>query len=109
MADLIISRSGATSVAEIKASGRAAILIPFPFAADDHQMKNARAMEEEKAAVVISNSELNGQLLADTVLKLIGDLERLKEIEANARRIAILDAEERIVDLVERAIDRKRV
>ena len=108
-ADLIISRSGATTVAEIKAAGRAAILIPFPFAADDHQMKNARAMEEEKAALVISNSELNGQRLADAVLELIRHPERLKEIESNARRVAILDAEERIVDLVERAIERRRV
>ena len=109
MADLIISRSGATTVAEIKAAGRAAILIPFPFATDDHQMKNARAMEEEKAAVVISNSELNGQRLADAILEFTRHPERLKEIETNARRIAILDAEERIVDLLERAIGRKRV
>ena len=62
-ADLIVSRAGATTVAEIKAAGRAAILIPFPFATDDHQTKNARAMVEENAAVLISNSELNGQRL----------------------------------------------
>ena len=105
-ADLIVSRSGATTVAEIKAAGRAAILIPFPFASDDHQMKNARAMAEEDAAVLISNSELNGKRLAETILELIGNQERLKEIETNARRIAILDAEQRIVNLVERAIER---
>lgn len=104
--DLIVSRSGATTVAEIKAAGRAAILIPFPFAADDHQMKNALAMAEKKAAVVISNSDLNGPLLADTVLEFIRHPDRLKEMETNARRIAILDAEARIVDLVERAIGR---
>ena len=105
-ADLIVSRSGATTVAEIKAAGRAAILIPFPFATDDHQMKNARAMTEEKAAVLIPNSELSGKRLADTILELTSDPERLKQIESNARRIAILDAERRIVDLVERAIER---
>ena len=104
-ADLIISRSGATTVAEIKAAGRAAILIPFPFATDDHQMKNALAMAEEEAAVVISNSDLNGRRLADTVLEFIRHPERLKEMEGNARRIAILDAEQRIVDLVEKAIE----
>ena len=105
-ADLIVSRSGATTVAEIKAAGRAAILIPFPFATDDHQMKNARAMAEANAAVLISNSELNGKRLGQTILELIGNQERLKEIETNARRIAILDAEQRIVNLVERAIER---
>jgi UDP-N-acetylglucosamine--N-acetylmuramyl-(pentapeptide) pyrophosphoryl-undecaprenol N-acetylglucosamine transferase len=104
-ADLIISRSGATTVAEIKAAGRAAILIPFPFAADDHQMKNALAMADEKAAVVISNSDLDGRRLADTVLEFLRHPERLKEMETNARRIAILDAERRIVDLVEKAIE----
>jgi UDP-N-acetylglucosamine--N-acetylmuramyl-(pentapeptide) pyrophosphoryl-undecaprenol N-acetylglucosamine transferase len=60
-ADLIIARSGATTVAELKAAGRAAILIPFPFATDDHQTKNARAMADQKAAVLISNSELSGK------------------------------------------------
>src|SRR6516162_2749750 len=82
-ADLIVSRSGATTVAEIKAAGRAAILIPFPFATDDHQMKNALAMTEEKAAVLIPNSDLNGRRLADTILDFIRPPERLKEMETN--------------------------
>src|SRR5262245_34788842 len=66
-ADLIVARSGATTVAEIKAAGRAAILVPFPFAADDHQTKNARAMVDEKAAVFISNADLSGKRLADEI------------------------------------------
>ena len=108
-ADLIVSRSGATTVAEIKAAGRAAILVPFPFATDDHQTKNARAMSDENAAVLIANSDLIGKRLADTIRELIGDTRRLNEIEANARRIAILDAEARIVNLVEAAVDRRRI
>ena len=105
-ADLIVSRSGATTVAEIKAAGRTAVLIPFPFATDDHQTKNARVMADENAAVLIHNAELTGKRLADTIRELVGDPVRLKEIESNARRIAILDAEQRIVNLVEAAIDR---
>jgi UDP-N-acetylglucosamine--N-acetylmuramyl-(pentapeptide) pyrophosphoryl-undecaprenol N-acetylglucosamine transferase len=105
-ADLIVSRSGATTVAEIKAAGRAAVLIPFPFATDDHQTKNARAMADENAALLIHNAELTGKRLADTIRELVGNQGRLKEIESNARRIAILDAEQRIVNLVEAAIDR---
>src|SRR6266850_654412 len=99
---------GAQSInkAVIEASGRAAILIPFPFATDDHQTKNARAMADEKAAVLIPNAELNGKRLADVIRELMEDPARLKEIESNARRIAILDAEQRIVNLVETAIDR---
>ena len=107
-ADLIISRSGATTVAEIKAAGRAAILIPFPFATDDHQMKNALAMADEKAAVVISNSDLNGRRLADAIMEFLRHPKQLQEMETNARRIAILDAEARIVDLVEKAIEKHK-
>jgi UDP-N-acetylglucosamine--N-acetylmuramyl-(pentapeptide) pyrophosphoryl-undecaprenol N-acetylglucosamine transferase len=106
-ADLIVSRSGATTVAEIKAAGRAAILIPFPLATDDHQMKNARSMAEENAAVLISNADLNGKRLADAVRELLGNPTRLQQIEENARRIAILDAEQRIVNLVETAVERR--
>src|SRR5207249_6099486 len=86
--DLIIARSGATTVAEIKAAGRAAILVPFPFATDDHQTKNAKAMADEKAAVLIENSELSGKRLAAAIRDLIGNPERLMELESNARRIA---------------------
>src|SRR5256712_13027242 len=68
-ADLIVARSGATTVAEIKAARRAAILIPFPFATDDHQMKNARSMAEENAAILIPNSELKGERLAAAILE----------------------------------------
>jgi UDP-N-acetylglucosamine--N-acetylmuramyl-(pentapeptide) pyrophosphoryl-undecaprenol N-acetylglucosamine transferase len=107
-ADLIVSRAGATTVAEIKAAGRAAILIPFPFATDDHQSKNARAMEEEHAAVMIANAELNGKRLADTIIRMLEDPKRLAEMETNARRIAIVDAEERIVNLIEAAIEKRR-
>jgi len=106
-ADLIIARSGATTVAEIKAAGRAAILVPFPFATDDHQTKNARAMADENAAILISNSDLNGKRLAGTIRELMGDANRLAEIESNARRIAILDAETRIANLIEAAVERR--
>jgi UDP-N-acetylglucosamine--N-acetylmuramyl-(pentapeptide) pyrophosphoryl-undecaprenol N-acetylglucosamine transferase len=107
-ADLIISRSGATTVAEIKAAGRAAILIPFPFAADDHQTRNARAMADEKAAILIENSELTGNRLADTIQQLLETPRRLEELESNARRIAIPDAEERIARLLEDTIEKRR-
>ena len=105
-ADLIIARAGATTVAEVKAAGRAAVLVPFPFAADDHQTKNAAAMVEENAAVMIANADLRGDQLATTIRSLLSDLNRLTEIEQNARRLAVLDAEKQIVDLAEHAIRR---
>ena len=102
-ADVIVSRSGATTVAEIKAAGKAALLVPFPFAADDHQTKNAQSMVQEQAALMISNADLTGERLASTIRGLLSDTGRLQQLEQNARRIAILDAESRIADLVERA------
>lgn len=106
-ADLIISRAGATTVAEIKAAGRAAILIPFPYAADDHQTRNAQSMVNESAAIMIRNADLTGEKLAQTIRSLLADARRLEEIERNARRIAVLDAEARIVDLAEKAAKRR--
>jgi len=106
-ADLIVSRSGATTVAEIKAAARAAILIPFPFASDDHQTKNAQAMVAENAALMIANGQLTGELLAKTIKDLLSDLNRLSDMERNSRRLAVLDAERRIVDLVEKAIEKR--
>jgi UDP-N-acetylglucosamine--N-acetylmuramyl-(pentapeptide) pyrophosphoryl-undecaprenol N-acetylglucosamine transferase len=106
-ADLIVSRAGATTVAEIKASGRAAILVPFPFAADDHQTRNAQSMVGEHAAIMISNAELTGEKLATTIRTLLSDIPRLREIEQNAKRIAVLDAEKRIVDLAEKAVQQR--
>jgi UDP-N-acetylglucosamine--N-acetylmuramyl-(pentapeptide) pyrophosphoryl-undecaprenol N-acetylglucosamine transferase len=107
LADLIVSRAGASTVAEIKAAGRASILVPLPTAADDHQTKNAQAMVDENAAIMIRNSELNGESLANTVQSLLSETGRLADIERNAKRIAIYDAEERIADLVDRAIEKR--
>lgn len=106
-ADLIVSRAGATTVSEIKAAGRASILIPLPTAADDHQTKNAKAMVEENAAVLISNAELNGESLSSAIRSLLSDPQKLDSIEKNARRIAVVDAEQRIVDLAERAAGKR--
>jgi len=98
-ADLLVCRSGASTVAEINAAGKAAILVPFPFAADDHQLKNARSLERAGAARVLLNDELSGQRLFDAVREL---LPRLQEMEQNSRALAQPRAAEKIVDILER-------
>jgi len=103
-ADLIVSRAGATTVAEIKAAGRAAILVPFPFAADDHQTRNAQSMVDDGAAIMIPNAELTGERLASAIRGLLSDVSKLEQLERNAKRVAVLDAEQRIVDLAEKAV-----
>ena len=77
-ADLVISRAGATAVAELAAAGRAAVLIPFPGAADQHQLENARAMEKAGAARVIVQSELTPERLVEEIRELMGNPAKLE-------------------------------
>jgi UDP-N-acetylglucosamine--N-acetylmuramyl-(pentapeptide) pyrophosphoryl-undecaprenol N-acetylglucosamine transferase len=100
-ADLVISRAGAIAVAELAAAGRASILIPFPGAADQHQLANARAMEKAGAARVIVQSELTPERLAGEIRKLMASPAALELMEIRARRLARPDAAARIADLVE--------
>ena len=106
-AGLIVSRAGATTLAEITAAGRPAILIPLPASTDDHQRRNAEALQEAGAAEVIEQRNLTGALLADRVLALAGDREKRKRMSAAARRLARPDAAERIVDAVIRLAERR--
>jgi UDP-N-acetylglucosamine--N-acetylmuramyl-(pentapeptide) pyrophosphoryl-undecaprenol N-acetylglucosamine transferase len=99
-AGLIVSRAGATTLAEITAAGRPAILIPLPTAADDHQRHNAEALQAAGAAEVIDQKNLTGELLASRILALAADGEKRKQMSAAARRLARPDAADRIVDAV---------
>jgi UDP-N-acetylglucosamine--N-acetylmuramyl-(pentapeptide) pyrophosphoryl-undecaprenol N-acetylglucosamine transferase len=85
-ADLIISRAGATTLAEIQAIGIPSILIPSPFVPNNHQYYNGKALVDEDAAIMIEEKELNGKRLNDIVNGLIHDDERLKAMGENARK-----------------------
>jgi len=87
-ADLIVSRSGAGAVAELAAAGKPSILVPFPFAADDHQLRNAEAMVRAGAARLVLDREMNGQRLFDEVLALASAPQTLKTMGENARKVA---------------------
>ncbi len=100
-ADLVISRSGAITVAELAAAGKAAVLIPFAAAADRHQTENARALEQAGAARVIEQSELSPDGLVKELRELLDRPGRLTEMEQRARSLARVDAAERIADLIE--------
>src|SRR5271163_1119602 len=87
-ADLVVCRSGASTVAEITAAGKPAIFVPFPRAADDHQRINAEALAREGAAVVVEESKLEGVWLAETISALLGDSRRLELMSGAARGLA---------------------
>jgi UDP-N-acetylglucosamine--N-acetylmuramyl-(pentapeptide) pyrophosphoryl-undecaprenol N-acetylglucosamine transferase len=97
-ADLIVCRAGATTLAEIAAAGRAAILIPFPAATDDHQRKNAEALVASGAADLLLQRDLNGRLLGERILALAADRPRREQMAAAARVAARPDAARVIVD-----------
>jgi UDP-N-acetylglucosamine--N-acetylmuramyl-(pentapeptide) pyrophosphoryl-undecaprenol N-acetylglucosamine transferase len=97
-ADVIVSRAGATSIAELTAAGRAAILIPLPTAADDHQKKNAEVLARANAAEVIEQKDLTGAALAERLLALARDGERRDAMARAARAFAKPDAAKAIVD-----------
>ena len=86
-ADLVIARSGALTLAEIEAVGRAAVLIPSPNVAENHQYYNALELQNAGAAVVIEEKDLTGQLLVDTVQKLLGTPGKLTEMGQNAKAL----------------------
>ena len=100
-ADLVICRAGATTCAELAAAGKASIMIPLPTAADDHQRKNAEALEEGGAAKMLLQADLNGETLADMIRSTIGDAEKLSEMEAAAKAMGRADAAERTADIIE--------
>ena len=96
--DLIICRAGATSLAEITAAGKASILIPFPWAANDHQTLNARAMVEAGAAAMIQESELTADKLFAQAKSLLGNDQKLRDMEVQSKKAGRLSAAARIVD-----------
>jgi UDP-N-acetylglucosamine--N-acetylmuramyl-(pentapeptide) pyrophosphoryl-undecaprenol N-acetylglucosamine transferase len=87
-ADLVVCRSGASTVAEIAAAGKPAVFVPFPRAADDHQRINAEALAKHGAAVVVEESKLEGVWLAETISALLQDPRRLETMSHAARDLS---------------------
>lgn len=104
-ADLVISRAGATTCAELSAAGKASIMVPLPTAADDHQRKNAEALEHAGAAKMIVQSDLDGESLAGEIRKLIDSPETITAMEYAAKGLGREDAAEKTVDIIEELRD----
>ncbi len=108
-ADLIVSRAGAGTLTEIATFGLPAILIPYPYAAGDHQAHNAGVFERAGAARMIRQSQLGshhaekGERLGEAIAGLLGDAAKLRRMADAAYSLAVRDAEERIADLIERS------
>jgi UDP-N-acetylglucosamine--N-acetylmuramyl-(pentapeptide) pyrophosphoryl-undecaprenol N-acetylglucosamine transferase len=99
-AHLVISRSGASTVAELSAIGRPAILVPLPNALDQDQFANAGMLEAAGGAIRIAQRDFTSERLATEILALAGDSERLARMAAAAKSAGTIDAAERLADLV---------
>jgi UDP-N-acetylglucosamine--N-acetylmuramyl-(pentapeptide) pyrophosphoryl-undecaprenol N-acetylglucosamine transferase len=97
-ADLVVCRAGATTIAEATACGKPCLFIPFPFAVDDHQRRNAEALLKKGACEMLLELELSGERLAATVGGLLREPERLAGMGRQARSLARLEAAKVIVD-----------
>jgi UDP-N-acetylglucosamine--N-acetylmuramyl-(pentapeptide) pyrophosphoryl-undecaprenol N-acetylglucosamine transferase len=97
--DLVVARAGATSIAEITALGLPAVLVPYPYATDDHQTTNARAMVEHGAAVLVADAELDDERFGDIVVGLLAEPGRRATMAAASRALGRPDAADRVAAL----------
>jgi UDP-N-acetylglucosamine--N-acetylmuramyl-(pentapeptide) pyrophosphoryl-undecaprenol N-acetylglucosamine transferase len=101
-ADLVICRAGALTISELAAAGLGAILIPYPFAVDDHQTRNAGFLADAEAALLVPESGLTPGLLAGRLETLLADRQGLLAMARAARSVAVSDAAEQVVDHCEK-------
>jgi UDP-N-acetylglucosamine--N-acetylmuramyl-(pentapeptide) pyrophosphoryl-undecaprenol N-acetylglucosamine transferase len=105
-ASVLVCRSGASTVAEVAASGRPAIFVPFPHAADDHQKHNAEALVQAGAAMMIEQKDLTAERLHATLIQSLSDRAKLQQMSAAAKRMAHTNAATEIAELAY-SIERK--
>lgn len=101
-ADIVVARAGAASLAELAAFALPSILIPFPYAADDHQARNAEIFTRADAAVMLREAELSGELLAQKIRELMNDPERLRRMSENCGRLAMKNAAKLVAEAMEK-------
>ena len=99
--DLIITRAGASTIAEITAIGVPAIMIPSPFVTHNHQEKNALVLEKNNAAIVIKEKDLTKDLLLKNIDELLSSKEKLTEMKLNSKKMGVVDSATKIAEIIE--------
>lgn len=102
--DLLIARAGAMTITELTLSGKPSILIPFPYAAENHQLYNAKVLEEKGASVIVNEKDLNEDDIYNKISELVKDNEKLESMGKIARKAAILNVEENIYSEIKKVI-----
>ena len=106
--NLIISRAGASSIAEITAAKLPSIIIPLPTAADDHQTTNAQSIAENKAGYVLAQKDFTSEKLSSLLNQIISDKELLLQMSENSGKLSIIDASNRLANAIEKEIISKK-
>ncbi len=97
-ADIVVCRAGALTVSEVAAAGIASVLVPYPYAVDDHQTRNAQSLSEDNAAVLIQQKDLDAEKLQQLLARFQDDREALEMMAQRARKIARFDANELVAN-----------
>lgn len=106
-ADLVISRAGALTVSELAAAGMASILIPFPFAVDDHQTHNAAFLANAQAAILIPQNQLNSDSLASLLLTFTHDRNRLLSMAESAYRLRKINSAQQVIEVCQKLLTKR--
>ena len=107
ISDVIVARSGAMTITEISNLGKASILIPLPNVSNDHQMYNAKVLENIGAAKIITNDSLNGEILNNTINGIILDKKVCKEMGENAMKVSTSNVEEKIYKEIKKVLNKE--
>ena len=99
VADIVVCRAGATSISEIAVVNKAAVLVPYPFAAADHQKANAKSLTKHRAAIMIEDKDLNENLM-EILIDLYNHKEKLEELRKNIDQFKKLDAAQEVVKVI---------
>ena len=97
-ADIVICRAGASTISELQVMGKASVLIPYPYAAENHQYFNAKDLADSNAAILIEEKDLSGEKLISLIDLLISNMDKVREYGENAKKMAVTDASKRITD-----------
>ena len=103
--DLIVSRAGASTIAEITAIGLPSILIPSPYVTHNHQLKNAEALEKEKATIIMEEKDYDGKKLVETIDSILNDIDKYNSLKENTKKLGVVDSATKIYQVIKKLVD----
>lgn len=106
-ADIVISRAGASTIMELEVAGKPSILVPYPYAAENHQYHNARVLSDADASILVEEKDYDRVKLLQEIRELYGHPERLSELSQNASKLAVLDTTEKIYNIIMTELEKK--